>query len=199
MYDLLKKPLMIGIFGGLIVIYLAEPLLTFTGNLLHKSTLSVVQEFIDSKYARASFLDGLNYAYYLTTGVVALFTGSIIFLAGMVIKLVMLDRKESFHKSVLELSRKKRNAILSFMIIYLVTVPIYVVIHLAGEKIALNSVSKFNRDLNTLRPYIENKDFLKIKSEWSLMKSKSDYNNIYNKLNETAVKNNVILRTDEAY
>lgn len=51
---------------------------------------------------------------------------------------------------------------------------------------------KFDRDITIIHPYVEEQQVLQLKSDWLLMKSKSDYNSIYEYMNMIKEENDLV-------
>lgn len=198
MKEFFKKPFVIGILGSLIVIYFLQPIIDLTGHLLLKSTLSEIEEFVDSKYARASFAKGIDYSYYIASFSIIALHGFIIGIATYIIQKIAkrTSKKEGNSKELKPITIK---LILFIAVSYLILVLSYALIQVAGESIALNAISRFNRDMDTLSPYLTEADIRILRSKWAQIKSKKDYEVIYKEMSEIAKKQGIPLRNDNLY
>ena len=53
----------------------------------------------------------------------------------------------------------------------------------------MNFYNKFSRDITKIAPYVEERDIKLLQSDWVRMRSKSDYDEIYEKINEIVETN----------
>lgn len=67
----------------------------------------------------------------------------------------------------------------------------YLVCIFMTEIVPISKLDSFNRDLKMIKPYTDSKTVLMLESDWTRMKSKDDYDKIYETINKIKDENNL--------
>ncbi|MGB2985572.1 MAG: hypothetical protein WBE26_06785 [Phycisphaerae bacterium] len=74
-----------------------------------------------------------------------------------------------------------------------------VVVVVAGNYTQLSLIGSFNQHMRILAPYLDEQAEEELMSEWSSMRSKADYDSLYEKLHDIVQKNGVELPPNKIY
>jgi len=177
------------VIGSLFVVYFLQPIIEFIGKYLLRSTISFFIELVDSKYARASFLDGIDYAYYISMIIFIVLSITFIGMAEKIIDHAFSKRKND-NKPIKPIFQKfLAIGVIGYSSFFL----LYFLVQISGEAIALNATSGFKRHMALMAPYLSTDEQKNLYSQWARMKSKNEYKNIYEELSKKAKEKNIVL------
>lgn len=190
-----RNGVIIGVIASLLFTYFLQPLIDLVGGYLRRSTISFFIELVDSKYARASFLDGIDYSYYISMIIFVII--SIVFI-GMSEKIIehTFDKKKDEPKPIKPILQK---SLAVFIIGYISFFLIYFLVQISGEAITLNAISGFRRHMAILSPHLSLDEQRNIYSKWAQMKSTDEYKKIYEELSKKAKEKNIVLDKRRLY
>lgn len=69
-------------------------------------------------------------------------------------------------------------------ILFAVIIPIYVYFIITTILVPVSLLDRFNKDIQMIKPYTDSKTIMILESDWTRMKSKTDYDYIYIKIQE---------------
>ena len=168
---------------------------------LSASSISVLVNFVNARYARAATLEGVNYSFFVLTAVFVALVVLWIEISSRIKKRFFSDeaqKKDKVQEKNEPPSWQKK--IIYFMIQF--WIPLYLfygLIQISGEVIVLNAITDFKQHMLIVAPYISKDEKDKLFSQWSQMRSLDDYNKIYERLKVVAKINNLRLYRNRMY
>lgn len=205
MTEFLKKhqsSIIAGIISTCIFLYLLQPILQLLSRLFLFCFSHLSSRYTDRIYTQVAQLTTQDYSFQLLTLVLALMTGTI--LSSATIYLFVRFRKKPEERKVNEMGVRFRSALSSrqavvLNFIFAVALTFGLAIVFVGNYTQLSLISSFNQHMRILAPYLDEKTEKQLISEWSLMKSKADYDAVYKKLKVHAQAAGVELPPNKIY
>lgn len=94
--------------------------------------------------------------------------------------------KEFLNGDTTNRKKKGKTGIVPTIILF-----IYLIVFVIIEIIPTFILNDFNRDIIMIKPYTDNKTVMMLESDWTRMKSKDDYDKIYDTINRIKDENNL--------
>ena len=187
----------IGLISAVIFLYILQPMLEFFGNKIVSVGTCLGASYVDEIYAQVSHLEIMDFGFLLFSlfiiTPVAFMTGltiSLFFKKVDVEKNDVVDKKEILPITL----RKKILLILLLLIFHVLLLSI-----ISTKAYQLSLVSSFKQHMRVVAPYIEAQEEEILFSKWSLIKNKSDYEEVYFMLENIAEKNDIKLPENKIY
>lgn len=201
-----KAAVICGIVSSLIVVYLLDPIFSLLSDIVVGLLSLLGDRFSNQIYRQAAELSTRKYAFSLILmlyGVVmsVLIGGVVGIRVGRSIR-NRAENDEETEDGINQHTNKSKRRLKTFgriNSIILVGVLIIFGVVLAGNYKILTLVSDFQHHMNILAPYLDEQIEEEIISEWSLMKSKEDYDILYLRMDRYADQADVILPPNETY
>ena len=194
------KELKIGIIGSIIasflVIYLLEPFVSICG-----STIVRISSAISSSYSNQLYTEiatgETNYAFMIwailwIAIMFSLVIISVVFLIITSTKEVEKEKSEEEKKKIYRKEEKKRRSIIKAMrisSIFAIFISLFLLVWgIADDIVRISTIKNFNQKIKILTPYIGEKEKDILISEFSLMKSREDFEVLQNKIDSIGQK-----------
>ena len=201
MIDYLKQnkgAIIAGLIASIIFLYLLNPLLKFISIILFKFFSIFSKSLVNQIFQQISHLETQDYSFFILS-IILIPTLSFITIFNIFLcKKIFSKRDKLKEKTTKKVSISlKKTALISLtlniiLILLLITV-------LSSNFTQLSLISSFKRHFRIIEPYISDQEEEQILSDWSLMKTKDDYDKIYIQIHSIAVNNNIILPKNEIY
>jgi len=197
MQDFLKKnstSIIVGLLTTIVFLYVLQPLLEFVATIVVFIASYVSTAYIDLLFIQIAHLEIMDFGFLFYILLFSLIIG---------VSLGLLSSKWRSSRSKGETGEElKESSVLRKKIIstiFLTVIILFCLVQLSTKAYQLSLISSFKQHVQIIAPYIDEQKEELILSEWSLMKSSSDYDTIYFKLNNIAKINNVKLPENRVY
>ena len=161
---------------------------------------SVIETIINYVYSSSSVMDEQALVILFIT--ISIFFAITYVLSSSIVRIITLN-KEDEKVSLKEENPEKEIQMLSKKIAILrrkikkssfklIAMTLLLSVHLSITIITPAIINmKFKNDLTVIKPYTDNKTFMMLESDWTRMKSKDDYDKIYDTINRIKDENNL--------
>ncbi len=198
-----KKGLIVGLAASAIFVYFIQPILSLLSYLVISGSEIVSNTYTDRIYQQAAHLETYDHSFLLM--MILMGTTSILLL-GLSILLFSSERLSGHknHKNKTEDTSKKKTDGKTLIPKSVVAVLFFISASIllssgVANFIQLSIISSFKQHLRIIAPYISDAEEEIIVSQWSLISSESDYQEIYTKLNNIASDNGIELPENKIY
>jgi len=199
MQEFIKKHntgIFVGLISTMIFIYLLQPILEFVGNSVVNIGSYIGATYVDKIFSQVSHLELMDFGFFF-------FAVMSLVLTAFVSLSVILVWKKDKAKSENEDKPKERKASFIYNKI-LVTFILFVIFTIFVTSIStkayqLSLITSFKQHLRIVSPYITTQEEKKILSNWSLIRTKEDYELVYSQLESIAAKQNLELPDNAIY
>jgi hypothetical protein len=184
----------LGSFAVWLIVEHSGNALLFLGN----GVLSGLTGYIDSRYQKAAILQNTEYSYFILS--------FIFVIVAVAWSEISSNITSDLKQKKVKVDKKKDKPLpkwapLVFLIAKLLIwfYLLFGLLFLSGESIVLNATSDFKQHVRIIAPYINEQKEEELLSEWSLMQSADDYNEVYKTIIEIAKDNSLILKKNRHY
>ena len=183
-----------GVVATAVFVYFLDPILHFFGNCLLRLSASLFHTYYNRIYAQAAHLETQDYAFLLLVTV-----GMMPLICFFILDVQYLVRRTrhgaSPDKPPTKSNFRTRLLLLIVTAIFMLTFTVIA----AANYTQLSLISSFRQHMRILSPYVSEQDEKMLYSKWSLMNSREDYVQIYERLNAIALKNGITLPKNRIY
>lgn len=196
-----KAGIVSGVVASAIFIYFIQPILNFFSLVFVASSQFIGDAYIDRIYQQASHLETQDYSFLL----IMLLLGAFSFaLAGISVKLFLIvlrkKKRQDEPTQDKEKNPRSRTTVRAISVAFIFQLQSILMLSIVvANYIQLSVISSFKQHVRILAPYISDLEEEKFISEWSLMNSKGDYQQIYRRLNIIASANKIQLPENKIY
>jgi len=209
-----KKSIKIGIIVALITmilfVYFIQPILSICGKLFINVFSKVFSAYTDNVFRQAATISPEKPAFTLLTFILSLYAGIIVgFYVAIMVRYISVIRKKEKPKPKPQTKKNLMNQItrekkkirnhLILMGISLILVLSLITGVYWGQWFRIKITTGFIQHMYVLAPYLSEDEEELYWSQWAQMRSKTDYENIYHKLNKIAEENNIKLPKNYVY
>ena len=194
-----------GIIGGIVAsaifLYFIQPILEYSSHLLINISNIFGNAFSDRLYQQIAHLETQDNAFILVMVLFGMISG-VLFSVGIVLMSAnyRAHKKDGANEKEKPKAVKRNSKVLKHVLpILIFLLSIFPVISALSIFIQLSTISSFKQHIRIIAPYITNQEEEVIISQWSQIRSKSDYQFIYRKLEGIAIKNKVTLPDNKIY
>ncbi len=185
------------IVASLVCVYFLDPILSLIGRGFFYWTQYFGEVYVNRIYAQAAHLETVNYAFLILVlvGIIGIVVASS--LPGALLRL---GTKDSHDDDDFELTKRGLISLTRFMRYATLFVLLPIVLHMIGANFTqLSLISSFQQHLRIIAPYVTEQEEEELVSQWSLMRTKEDFQAVSKKLAEVAKVNRVSLPENRIY
>lgn len=206
---LLSKSVIGGVIAGLLVIYFIEPVIHFTWSSITNTSNAYVAGMIDNAYRDAAVRNPHRFSFIIYSNLSTLiFCAMIIAPSGLMMAHLQLKKRfkkitgsnDSVENEEADISEEINSVrkllitmdryVLPVMFLSCAIMALLVIKSMFHSYIVFQTTASFNQRLSAISPYISDQEEEELASQWALMVSRSDYENINHRLESFASKNN---------
>jgi len=197
---ILDRNLKIGIISSVVAtflfIYFLDPVLRFVTFLLFRTLSSLARGYTDRLFEQAALLTGPDPSLHLLSLVAGLTIGFSTTL--LIFFLLLYPPSDHVLKRVRNFHFPKAFIRWSGIVITLLMIVTSVML-LYSTMFQLRITTSFTQHLVVLAPYISDQEEKLLRSRWTQMKSKKDFEGLYRDLNKIAKTNGLVLPENKVY
>lgn len=203
----LDRNMRVGIFTSLIAtvvfLYLLKPLISLSSKFFYLVFTNMHSSTIDRLFKEAALGQTKDFAFYSFVLILAM----ILSCASMyILRTHLVDRMHNQEESDLEVIDKRLKKLEKRVkwvriagLVYLVLMAIYLLYYFWTCAFVLRTNTSFNQHMAVLAPYMSETERVELRSEWALMKNKSEHDVIIKKLNDLASSKGITLPKNPIY
>lgn len=175
-----------GIIASAVFLYLLDPILKFASFVFFTVGKNVFRAYTDRLFAQAALLTGPDPGLFLFVGSVVTFSVTM----SIVVLGIILQRRARRA----ERPPRAPVRVQIWILLLLVLLSDFVsLLFLYNTFFQIRIITSFNQHLAAVAPFISDQDAKVLRSQWTQMKTKRDYDAIYLKLAQVANSNGIIL------
>lgn len=199
MQELIKKhstSITVAIVSTIIFMYILQPLLEFIGSKAVSIGGFLGASYVDELFAQVSHLEIMDFSFFFYM----LFSVFIaVFFTFLIISTWQTSKKDGDeNKEKIETKTKSTLTKVRSTVIYILFI-IFFITMVSTKFYQLSLISSFKQHLRIVAPYMSQQDEKKLLSEWSLIESKKDYDDVNKKMIQLATENNIELPDNKLY
>ena len=192
-----QASIIVSVISTCLFLYFLQPILEFTAGYLLGFFSLLGSKYTDRIYTQVAQLETFDYSFGVFVIVLGSATAfSIGLSAGLLRRRCGTNDKETVEK-IQRSSTSKRFLVVVFTSTLLLSLVLALVV--VGNYAQLSLISSFNQHMRILAPYLDDQAEEELISEWSSMRSKADYDSLYEKLHQISQKNSVDLPPNKVY
>lgn len=197
MTELIKKHstnITIGIISTALFLYVLQPIFEYVGNKIIEVGEFLGASYVDEVYAQISHLEIVDFSFFFYVIIHSAVIGG-----GIGLILAMWFKKPSRNLEANENDQEQKSKKKITLTVSLSFVVFAALILTSTKTYQMSAISSFKQHFRIISPYIETQEEQEIMSEWSLMKNKSDYEKVSNKVETIANDNGIKLPENRIY
>ena len=189
-----KVGIVTGLIASALFLYFLDPILKFFGTLVFGVFSHVYGAYLDRLFAKAALGATPNPGMFILAGLNGLFAGMA---TAIIHNLIFKKKKEEENPAEKSKFFSKRTRwALSLVLVLIVLLNFH---YYWGTWFQFKLVTSFEQHITAVAPYLSEHDEKVLKSRWTQMKNRKDYEKIYEDLRQIAATNNISLPDNLIY
>lgn len=194
-----KISIIAGLIAMILFVYCVQPFLSLCGKFIINVFSKFSSAYTNSAFKKAASMSPERPAFILFSLSLGLLTGIIIAsYVGLLLSFVSWLRK----KEILKPKPWTKKSVIKMLIlscIFLIWFIFAIVAFYWQEWFQVTIITSFRQHIHTLAPYLSEDEEEIFWSQWAQMRNRTDYEEIYKRLNKIAKKNDIKLPENYAY
>jgi hypothetical protein len=196
----IKVGIATSIVATALFIYFLDPILSLFGRTATQLVAHLYSGYIDHQFEQAALCSSFDAAFLLLAATcAAILSFSWGFCAAIVVNTLRLKRGLPPPTPILNLVHRRYLRTTLIVVAFVTALTLSMPPALWSGWFQLKVTSSFRQHMTALAPYLTDQEDKLIRSQWSQMRSRHDYDAIYSRLNDVAAKNNVKLPQNPVY